>query len=128
MSAVRFRTYRVDSTVTIKTLLIILFLFTSGLSIKAAYDLSKHIDTFPAWFVPGFIFGIIVLICVCLYFVWQAWQVHGKFEFIAPSKAVYLWLLMILSFIATTSVHGFYPFRFDILSVFTATDSVLRIK
>lgn len=128
MSAVRFKTYLVDSTVTIKTLLILLFLSTSVLSTKAAHDLNKYIDTFPAWFVPGFSFGIIVLISVCLYFVWQARKVHGKFDLIAPRKAVYLWLLMILSFIATTSVHGFYPFRFDILSVFAATDSVLRFN
>src|SRR5512138_3357660 len=117
MSAVRFKAYRVNSTITIKILLIILFISTSALSIKAAFDLSRYFDTFPQWFVPAFILGIVVLISLCLYFVWRAWRVYGRFDLLAPGKAVYLWLLMILSFVTTTSVHGFYPFRSDVFLV-----------
>ena len=122
------KVYVFDSTVAIKTLLVILFVSTSVLSIKAAYDLSQYLDTFPEWFVPGFILGIIVLISMCLYFVLQAWKIRDRFDFLPSKKSVYLWILMIVSFVSTTSVHGFYPFRSDILSVLPTSDTVLSFN
>jgi hypothetical protein len=128
MSSVRFENFTANTTLPTKTLLGILFVSVSALSIKAAYDLSKYFDTFPGWFVPGFILGVIILISVCLYFVVQAWSIQGRMDFITPKQSAYLWIAMILSFICTTSVHGFYPFRFDILSVLPVLDSVLRFN
>jgi hypothetical protein len=112
----------------IKMLLLTVFVSACALSIKAAYDLAKDSDVFPVWFVPSFISGIIILIALSLYFVFQAWKIEDHSHLLTSKQSVYLWAFMLLSFICTTSVHGFYPFRPDILSMLPILDSVLKIN
>ena len=113
---------------TIKMLLVTIFVAACALSIKAAYDLAKESNVFPVWFVPSFILGIIILIALSLYFVFQAWKMEDHSRLLTSKQSVYLWAFMLLSFICTTSVHGFYPFRPNILSVLPMFDPVLKIN
>jgi hypothetical protein len=128
MTLTRKKADKPDTMHLIKVFLILLPAIACILSIKAAYDLGNYFDTFPAWFVPGFVSGIIILIITCLYFVRQMWRVHDRPDFLATKPYSYLWILMIFSFICTTSVHGFYPFQLDISSVLPGLNSVLRFN
>src|SRR5215216_3344597 len=111
-----------------KLLLMTIFVAAATLSIKAAYDLTIHSELFPGWFVPSFTAGVSILLTLSLYFVLQVWK--GPDHTVLPSggQSILLWILMLLSFICTTSVHGFYPFRTDLLSFLPTLDPVLKLN
>jgi len=112
----------------IKMLFVIIFASTCSLSIKATYDLTREFDVFPAWFVPSFGLVILILIALCLYFVFQVWKIEDHSHLLSGKQSVSLWVFMLLSFICTTSVHGFYPFRSDVLSTLRGVDQVMKIN
>jgi hypothetical protein len=95
------------------------------LSVKAVYDIAKF-NIFPAWFVPCFGLGVSVLMALGLYFVFQVWKIEENSRLLSGTQSVFLWVGMTLSFICTTSVHGFYPFRANGLSVFLHVDPLLK--
>lgn len=111
-----------------KMLLMTIFVAAATLSIKAAYDLTIHSDLFPGWFVPSFTVAVSILIAVSLYFVLQVWKRQNSAPLISSRQSILLWILMLLSFVCTTSVHGFYPFRTDLLSFLPALDPVLKLN
>ena len=113
---------------TTKVLLIAVFALASGLSIKAGYDLAENSDIFPAWFVPSFIFGITILIALSLYFVSQTQRTEPHASLLTGWQSGYLWTLMTISFICTTSVHGFYPFHANAFATLPAVDLVMKIN
>lgn len=112
----------------IEMLLLTVFGSACALSIKAAYDLTKDSKIFPAWFVPSFIATIIILMALSLYFVLQARKTENPHPFITSKQSVILWILMLLSYICTTSVHGFYPFHRNTLSILPVVDLVMKIN
>jgi hypothetical protein len=112
----------------IKVLFLMVLVSACTLSIKAAYDLSKDPQIFPVWFVPSFILIIIMLIALSSYFVLQAWKTDSKIQLVTNKQSAYLWIFVILSFVCTTAVHGFYPFQRDVLSILPMVDSVMKIN
>jgi len=110
-----------------KVLLLMVFISTCGLSIKAAYDLTQNSEIFPAWFVPGFSVTVTGLIALGLYFVLQTSKITHSTSLLTGWQAGFLWVTMLLSFICTTSVHGFYPFRTGVFLVLPALDPVFKI-
>lgn len=112
----------------LKALLLATFFSAAALSVKAAYDLTQEPQIFPNWFVPTFILGVSLLIALSLYFVLRVWPVAHPSEILPSRQAAYLWGLMILSFICTTSVHGFYPFHAGVLATLSTADSVMKIN
>src|SRR5215211_2313131 len=112
----------------IKILLTVIFVSAGLLSIKAAYDLTAESDIFPVWFVPSFVLVIIALISLSLYFVFQAWKRQEQAHLLTGKQSIFLWIFMILSFISTTSVHGFYPFHRHVFWILPAVDSVMKIN
>lgn len=115
-----------DPTYLMKLLLVLIFIATSGLSIKAAYDLAKYSDLFPIWFVPGFALGIIILLGLSCYFVFQASKTGLHPDRLSRGQSVFLWAAMAISFLCTTSVHGFYPFHPNTLSILPYQDSIMK--
>ena len=111
-----------------KMLLLMVFVSACALSIKAAYDLTKYSVIFPAWFVPSFIMAITGLITLGLYFILQTLKIKGYASLLAGRPASFLWAPMLLSFLCTTSVHGFYPFHAKVLLTLPAIDPVMKIN
>lgn len=111
-----------------KMLLLTVFASAGALSVKAAYDLTKYSEIFPAWFVPSFILAITGLITLGLYFVFQTLKIAHNTSLLAGKQASLLWLPMLLSFLCTTSVHGFYPFHTKVFLILPAIDSVMKIN
>jgi hypothetical protein len=112
----------------VKILLWIVFFSVSGLSIKAAYDIAAESEIFPSWFVPVFILTIALLIVLSLYFVLQIRHSEHNPHSVKRAQSAWLWIFMLLSFISTTSVLGFYPFHRNVLSILPAVDSVMKIN
>jgi hypothetical protein len=110
----------------LRILLLMVFVSTSALSIKAAYDLTKESEIFPVWFVPSFILTIIFLLALSLFFVLQVQKIESNIHMVDSRWSTSLWILMLLSFICTTSVHGFYPFHRNVLRILPAVDSVMK--
>ena len=108
-----------------KSLFLVIFISVCSLSIKAIYDIANF-NIFPAWFVPGFSLAVLVLNALCLYFVFQMWKIEDHSRLLSGKQSAVLWLLIPLSFICTTSVHGFYPFRSDGWDAFLWFDLVMK--
>jgi hypothetical protein len=88
-----------------------LFCIIASLSIKAAYDLLHYIHLFPSWFVPSFAAGVAVLISYAGYITIQIWRAQYSTRLANGPLVLTIWILLPLSFICTSSVHQFYPFR-----------------
>lgn len=112
----------------ILALLWMVFVAVCTLSIKAAYDLAKNSEIFPVWFVPSFVLVIVILIALSLYFVFQARNLESNIHLISSRQSAFLWILMLLSFICTTSVHGFYPFHRHVFWILPGLDSIMKIN
>jgi len=91
--------------------LLLLTALVIGLGIKGAFDVA-HSRAFPAWFPPAFGFGVeaILFITVYLVFFYQ----EQKPLRLTRGVVGLTWGLLVLSFVCTTSVHDFYPFRLDV--------------
>ncbi len=109
------------------TKILSLFIFVSIclLSIKATYDLTLEFDVFPLWFVPSFGCNF-ELIALSLYLILQMWKITDHSQLLSGKQSIFLWLFMLLSFICTTSVHGFYPFRSNVLLGLPFVDQVMK--
>ncbi|HSN85820.1 MAG TPA: hypothetical protein VL025_03635 [Thermoanaerobaculia bacterium] len=107
-------------------LAVVVFAAAALLSAKAGYDLLLSRDEFPAWFVPAFVAGLAGLVA------WAGWTVAGIWKARRSARpeggrrGVAVWLLLVLSFVCTSSVHQFHPFRLAPLAVYDSLDPVLR--
>jgi hypothetical protein len=90
---------------------VVLFVVAALLTVKTALDLVYYRRQFPNWFVPTFVFGTAVLVGYSGY---VATRVRSVSESQGPRRQLRdrtIWLLLAASFVSTTGVHGFYPFR-----------------
>lgn len=126
MSSTLTKVSAISSPNLMKRLLVTVFLSIAALSIKTAYDLTGHSAIFPAWFVPGFVLMIMILIALSLYFVLEARNTENTLPLITSKQSTILWILMLLSFVCTTSVHGFYPFHRNVLLILPTVDAVMK--
>jgi hypothetical protein len=93
------------------TLAVVLFVVAALLTVKTTLDLVHYRQQFPSWFVPMFVLGAAVLIGYSGY---VARRVRSIPEFPGLQRQLHggtIWLLLAASFVATSGVHGFYPFR-----------------
>lgn len=112
----------------IKILFTTIFATVCFLSIKAIYDLASYFDVFPIWFVPSFSVVVLVLNAICLYLVLHVWKIENNRHASSGRGPTLLWLLMTVSFICTTAVHGFYPFHRGVLLKLSSITDVLKIN
>ena len=78
-----------------------------GLSARCLWDVC-HAERFPAWFAPAFSAAVVVGTFWVLIYALQSGGITSP-----PSRRVQVatWPLLALSFICTTSLHSFFPFR-----------------
>ncbi|CAG1015026.1 hypothetical protein ANAEL_05151 [Anaerolineales bacterium] len=111
-----------------KVLLLLITALVLSLSIKAVYDLIKDFDVFPVWFVPGFGFGVLVLNILSLYFTFQVWKMEYPPLLLSDKQSIALWILIPFSYVCVTSVHAFYPFRLNVLSIIPRVNMVMKVN
>ncbi|HKV07288.1 MAG TPA: hypothetical protein VJ725_04055 [Thermoanaerobaculia bacterium] len=106
-------------------LAVLVFAAAALLSAKAGYDLVLFREAFPAWFVPAFVAGLLGLVA------WSGWTAAGIWKARRSARpeggprAAAVWSLLVLSFVCTSSVHQFHPFRLA-LAAYREVDPVLR--
>ena len=98
------------------------------LSARTLADLIPRSRAFPFWFVPLFGFGLACLVLCAVWVTHGIWQARHDARPASGGLAVAVWILLVLSFIATSSVHQLYPFRSLALADFLRIDPMLRFN
>lgn len=92
-----------------------------ALSAKAAADLLPWHDTLVWWFLPAVIGGTIAVNVLLIFMVGRLWRRRKDLRFARNAWACTIWIMLALSFICTTAVHSFCPFRPFLPSDFPVT-------
>lgn len=106
-------------------LAVLIFLAAAALSGKTAFDLIGYRAMFPDWFVPAFVAGLAALVAYAAFVTVGIWRARGAAR-LAENGLV--WTLLPLSFVCTSAVHQFYPFRPSVIQVWSGIDQVLRLN
>lgn len=102
------------------------FAIAAILSAKTGFDLIAAREAFPSWFVPAFVAGLAALIS---YAAWTVLQLRRSASRpLGGRVGLAIWILLPLSFVATSAVHQFYPFRPSVAAVYGELDSMLRFN
>jgi hypothetical protein len=109
-------------------LAIVVFAAAALLSIKTAVDLLPRRDAFPSWFVPLFVAGLACLVLCAAWVTSGIWRARRYARPAAGALGGTVWLLLVLSFVATSTVHQLYPFRTLSSEGFLQLDPVLRFN
>lgn len=104
------------------------FGLADGLAIKTALDLWPHRAEFPAWFVPVFALGMVVLAALSVYMTSSLWRAPEQTMPRSGPPAYLTWGLLALSFVAVSAVHGFCPFQRDVMRLLQSVSPVLRLN
>lgn len=100
-----------ESTPRIAAFAVVLFAVAAMLTAKSAWDLLPRARSFPSWFVPLFIVGVTGLAAVAGLLTFEVWRSRGSARPSGGALAHTVWILLAASFVCTSSVHQFYPFR-----------------
>lgn len=104
----------------------IIFFVAAALSVKTGFDLFAAREAFPSWFVPAFLAGLAALVS---YAAWTVLQLRRSASQPRGGRlGTAIWALLPLSFVATSAVHQFYPFRPSVAAVYEELDSMLRFN
>jgi hypothetical protein len=109
-------------------LAIVAFAAATLLSIQTAVDLIPRRDTFPSWFVPLFVAGLAGLVLCAAWVTSGIWRARRYARPAAGALGGTVWLLLALSFVATSSLHQLYPFRTLSSQDFLELDPMLRFN
>lgn len=109
-------------------LAIVVFAAAALLSVKTAVDLLAQRDAFPSWFVPLFVAGLGGLVLCAAWVTSGIWRARRYARPAAGALGGAVWLLLALSFVATSSLHQLYPFRTLSSQDFLQLDPVLRFN
>lgn len=102
----------------------VLFATAATLTAKTGWDLLPRARSFPVWFVPAFAAGTAILAAAAGVATLGIW----RFRFAKPAGgrlAAFVWVLLPLSFVCTSTVHQLYPFRPSVLEAFREVGPVL---
>ncbi|MEA2559311.1 MAG: hypothetical protein QOH06_815 [Acidobacteriota bacterium] len=108
----------------IAALAVVLFAAAATLTAKTAWDLLPRARSFPSWFVPAFIAGTAVLALAAGVVTLGIWRARRS----APAGgrlASFVWILLPLSFVCTSTVHQLYPFRLSAPEAFREVGPML---
>ncbi len=109
-------------------LAIVVFAAAALLSVKTALDLMPRRDAFPSWFVPLFATGLAGLVLCAAWVTSGIWRARRYARPAAGALGGTVWLILALSFVATSTVHQLYPFRALAWADFLRLDPVLRFN
>lgn len=106
-------------------LAVLVFLAAAALSAKTAFDLTGDRERFPSWFVPAFVAGLAALVFYAAWTTLEIWRARATAR---PGENGWVLLLLPLSFVCTSAVHQFYPFRPSVVRVWGGLDPVLQLN
>ena len=97
----------------LRVLITILFVLCVGLALKSGLDIARAADAFPPWFAPLFVSGVIGIALAALLITCRLWTCRPPPALLRGGRAGLIWTLLVASFVCTSSVHQFHPFRGD---------------
>lgn len=106
----------------------LLFLAAAVLSLKTVWDLIPRAGDFPAWFVPSFATGVLFLLIAAGSTSLGLWRARDSAKPTGRPLALAVWVLLALSFVCTSSVHQFFPFRLAPIEAYEGISPVLRLN
>lgn len=109
-------------------LAVAVFAAAAALSIKAGYDLILQRASFPAWFVPAFVAGLVPLLAWAGAVTVRIWTGRATAQPAQGRLASAVWLLLPVSFVCTSTVHQLYPFRLSLPAAWREVGPVLRFN
>lgn len=109
-------------------LALVVFAAVALLSIKTAVDLIPRRDVFPSWFVPLFVAGLGGLVLSAAWVASGIWRARRYARPATGALGGTVWILLALSFVATSTVHQLHPFRTLSSQDFLQLDPVLRFN
>ncbi|HBL28350.1 MAG TPA: hypothetical protein DD490_16070 [Acidobacteria bacterium] len=109
-------------------LALVVFAAAAVLAVKAAVDLWPQRAVFPSWFVPLFVTGLGGLVLFLAAVTRGIWRARRYARPASGALGGVVWLLVVASFVATSSVHQLYPFRTLTAEDFLGLDPVLRFN
>lgn len=112
----------------IASLTLAVFLAAAGLSAKTGLDLLRQRQSFPPWFVPLFVAGLAALVGYAAFVSLGVWRTRGDARPVDGPVSAAVWVLLPLSFVCTSAVHQFYPFRPSLTAVYGGLDAMLRFN
>jgi hypothetical protein len=98
------------------------------LSARTLADLIPRSQAFPSWFVPLFGAGLVGLVLCAAWVTHGIWQARHHARPASGGLAHVVWVLLALSFVATSTVHQLYPFRPFSWEDFLEIDPMLRFN
>ena len=101
-------------TVRIRGLIIFGLLVVGLLCGLTGIDFVSYRAAFPVWFTPVFLGGIIALVGFVSSNVRWLLVASSPLAFRDGPKTRFMWILLPVSFLCTSSVHRFFPFRLDL--------------
>lgn|GEM_PF-3157550 len=95
----------------LRTLVLLLLALNCLISVITGLNFLNARENFPSWFGPAFLLGIVLLICIICFYIWQLPRTLELNKCPTRCEAGLIWLLLVLSVICTSALHQFYPFR-----------------
>lgn len=109
----------------IAALAAILFAAAATLTVKTAWDLLPRAGSFPSWFVPAFVAGTAILALAAGLATLGIWRARRSAHPAGGRLASFVWILLPLSFVCTSTVHQLYPFRLSVFEAFREVGPML---
>jgi len=106
----------------------VLFAAAAALTAKTGWDLVPRARSFPSWFVPAFVGGVITLVLAAGYVTLGIWRSRRTARPAGGRLASAVWILLPLSFICTSTVHQLYPFRLSAPEAFREVGPMLSFN
>lgn len=99
----------------LRTLVLLLLALNCLISAITGLNFLNARENFPSWFWPVFLLGIVLLICIICFYIWQLPRTLELNKRPTRYEAGLIWLLLVLSVICTSALHQFAPFRPDVI-------------
>jgi hypothetical protein len=96
------------------------------IGVIGAWTIYKSRAAFPPWFCPAALTSLALGFGIIVSYIWMIHHVNNPLPPVGRKQAIWLWALLVLSVICTSSLHGFAPFRLDILTEWSRLPSSLR--
>jgi len=99
----------------LRTLVLLLLALNCFISVITGLNFLNARENFPSWFWPAFLLGIVLLICIICFYIWQLPPTLELNKCPTGCEAGLIWSLLVLSPLCTSALHQFAPFRPDVI-------------
>jgi hypothetical protein len=103
-----------------------LFLGSWIISVILGWTIYRSRASFPSWFCPVALLSLAFFNATIACYIWMIHRVKSPLQPPDTKQAARLWALLVLSFICTSSGHGFAPFHLHILTEYSRLPNSLR--